>query len=93
MYSWKCKILALPQWVKYFWSVRSYFILQSTTTMFLPIKQDNFPQKQSTSGKRKKIPNIIWGQNKKKWVAMKFFKKNVNEWLLPYSTFLKTKIA
>lgn len=38
--------------------------------MFLPIKQDNFPQKQSTSGgkkkkrKRKQIPNIIWGQNK-----------------------------
>lgn len=46
--------------------------------MFLPIEQDNFPQKQSTLGKknkkeRKEIPNIIWGQNKNKWVAMKFF--------------------
>ena len=40
--------------------------------MFLPIKQDNFPQKQSTSGKKKKkeerkeMPNTIWGQNKNK---------------------------
>lgn len=39
--------------------------------MFLPIKQDNFPQKQSTSGEKKKrkgkkkqISNVIWGQNK-----------------------------
>lgn len=36
--------------------------------MFLPIKQDNFPQKQSTSGQKKKrkkkqISNV-WGQNK-----------------------------
>lgn len=59
--------------------VRSHFIShKSITTMFPPFKQDNFPQKQSTSGKRKWIPNVTWRQNKNKWVAMKFsLRKNV----------------
>lgn len=30
------------------------YFTSKITTMFLPIKQDNFPQKQSTSGGKKK---------------------------------------
>lgn len=66
--------------------------------MFLPTKQDNFPQKQSTSGKkrkRKKKPKHNMGTKEKYMNNYEvFFKKNVsNKWPLPYSAFLTTKIV
>lgn len=55
MLSWKIQKSCNSKMSKIYLVLKNeLYFTSKITTMFLPIKQDNFPQKQSTSGEKRK---------------------------------------